>query len=140
MTTAQTSNIMSRTHVQATESNIGRLGMTTRDGRTWYGLVDSVCLLNGEQVYGFVTSISDTWVGCLVYADDMVWCEKTEDMATAIDATRKYIMYETESIQAALARTTASDNIATKKRLVAMLEGVQGLEKYLHMDTNNKTL
>ena len=135
-TTAETTNTVVTNNdeqpvMQADLANIGRLAMVDRDGRTCYGMVDSVCLIGDDMVYGYVTSWGETWCGCLVRADRVTWCETPEQKRLAMTAVENYVTLETESLKRAIARAMAQQNDAAQTRAEGMLAATNNLLKYI---------
>ena len=135
-TVADTTNIVVTNNneqpvMQADPTNIGRLAMVDRDGRTCYGMVDSVCLIGDDMVYGFVTTWAETWCGCLVRADRVTWCETPEQKRLAMTAVENYVTREAESLKRAIARAMAQQNEAAQRRAEDMLAATNNLLKYI---------
>lgn len=135
-TTAETTNTIVTNNneqpvLQADMANIGRLAMVDRDGRKCFGMVDSVCLIGDDMVYGFVTSWGETWCGCLVRADRVTWCETPDERCLAMTAVENYVAWETESLKRAIARAIAQQNEAAQTRAEGMLAATNNLLKYI---------
>lgn len=128
-TTAEKKNKVS--NIQADANNIGRPAMVEHNGRLCYGIMDSVCLVGDNAVYGFITAWDETWCGCLVASDRVTWCKTPEQVQRAMGAAANYIERETASLKAMIAYAIEQNKTSWKDTAERQLADIYSLQKYI---------